>query len=242
MMLRFRGTKMKTLNMLFFHFRMDSILKPELVWINGACFRKNPLKIPIEEDLSNAGMGDAADLYDEYQEYGESEEYQAGNYTVEEISFGRLKAGVKVASSFFPMLIGKKGATKKRIETETRTKITIPRQGVETEDVTVIGSSKHDVLSACNRIDLIIASSRAKMGFTHFISIPLNSAEMQEAFTAFKAQVLETLRGEPYSIRRIDETVFQTPSLLHLTVGVLALMGKYEDNISLISFNFGHTA
>ena len=98
----------------------------------------------------------------------------------------------------------------------------------------VIGDSKSGVANACSRILLIVESTRAKFGPTHFISIPLNSKEMQAALLDFKREVLE-LNGDNsnadqhgqmnLSNRRIDETIFQAPSLLHLTIGTLALMG-----------------
>ena len=59
---------------------------------------------------------------------------------------------------------------------------------------------------------------------------------MQDAQLNFKQDVLELYvekgsnrnDGKSYaSSRRIDETLFQTPSLLHLTIGALSLLGKY---------------
>ena len=44
-------------------------------------------------------------------------------------SNGRFEASFHVAHAFFPLLIGKKGVTKKRLEQETKTRINIPRQG-----------------------------------------------------------------------------------------------------------------
>ena len=73
------------------------------------------------------------------------------------------------------------------------------------------------------------------MGHTHFISIPMNTTEMQEAQLKFIQDVLElyeekgekTKDGISYAnSRRIDETLFQTTTLLHLTIGALALLGN----------------
>ena len=72
------------------------------------------------------------------------------------------------------------------------------------------------------------------MEHTHFISIPFNSKEMQNALLEFKHDVLKkygenTKEGNFSNVkatnRTIDESLFQTPSLLHLTIGVLSLMG-----------------
>ena len=60
-------------------------------------------------------------------------------------------------------------------------------QGVENEPVVITGLSRGDVLSACSRVELMVESSRRKMQFTHFISVPLNTPAMQESFLDFKA-------------------------------------------------------
>merc|ERR1719270_83184 len=147
------------------------------------------------------------------------------NYSIEETNGGRCMASFHTASAFFAMIIGKKGLTKKRIESETRTRINIPKQGVEDQDIQITGDTKFAVAMACNRIDAVVSSSRQRQGFTHFISVPCNSAQMQASFIDFQRNVMESC-GE--DTRGLDETVFQTPSLLHLTIGTLALMDQIE--------------
>jgi len=207
-------------------------MKPELVWLNGACFRKNPVSDRSRffgGGEARPGGGDTADAYDDASCHLDlDQEYSEVQHEVEELDNGRFSVKMRVASAFYPIIIGKKGASKKRIEHETRTKVIIPRQGVEDEAVVISGGSRGDVLSACSRIELIVESSRSKMGFTHFISVPLNTAQMQQSFRDFKEQALDATSTESYSVRKIDESVFQTPTLLHLTVGVLALMDDYE--------------
>ena len=88
------------------------------------------------------GTGDTADAYAEETFEcggGQPDEYDhddkrpssvsCSSYEVKELDGGgRFSAKLRVASAFYPMIIGKKGASKKRIESETRTKINIPRQ------------------------------------------------------------------------------------------------------------------
>ena len=119
-----------------------------------------------------------------------------------------------------------KGTTKKRIETDTKTRISIPKQGIENEDIVITGESRFSVAMACNRIDSIVASSRQKQGFTHFLSIPCNTKAIQNSFGDFKEKVVKLCDDK--NIRGVDETVFQTPSLLHMTIGTLALMDEVE--------------
>ena len=152
-----------------------------------------------EEFYYRDSAGNREDLEDELNLPG----------TIEQLSNGRFRFSFHVASAFFAMLIGifflnqrqtfslrkfrmkltfpffsekkttgKKGATKKRLESETRTRITIPKQGTEGELV-INGDSKGSLISAYNRISVIIESARARQEFTHFISIPMNAPEMQ---------------------------------------------------------------
>ena len=73
-----------------------------------------------------------------------------------------------------------------------------------------------------------MASARQKQPFTHFLSIPVNTASVQENFLAFKRDVLETLED----VSGLDETIFQTETLLHLTVGTMALLDQRERNLA----------
>ena len=88
-------------------------------------------------------LGDTADAYDDYedgpscmggggqlqqQSEERSDEYRESNFEVVLQDNGMFCAKLRVAAAFYPLLIGKKGATKKRLENETRAKVTIPRQ------------------------------------------------------------------------------------------------------------------
>ena len=77
-------------------------------------------------------------------------------------------------------------------------------------------------MSAWNRIAILVATSRARQDFTHFLSLPLNSPRIQEIFQDFRLRILQDCVGT----RGLDETIFQNPGKLHLTVGLMALMGK----------------
>ena len=121
---------------------------------------------------------------------------------------------MEVASAFFPQIIGKGGQTKTRLENDTRTKIVIPRKGME-GDIVITGGERRGVTAAANMIDVMVAAARNKQPFTHFISIPVSHVKME--FLKFKKEVLESCK----SVRGMDETIFQTDTLLHLTVGTM---------------------
>ena len=108
-------------------------LRPELVWINGSCYRKNAQK----NVSSNSYTG--GDAIDDYNNDGLDSNYREQEYVLKENSDtlndyviesvdGRYKCSLQVASAFYAVIIGKKAVTKKRIENETNTSISVPKQ------------------------------------------------------------------------------------------------------------------
>jgi len=202
---------------------MVDILKPPLVWINGSCYRKN-----VETDFTpTRGYTGEDEPYDDLDDEVPEDEADSFQHVIEEISGGRYKASLQIASSFFPQIIGKGGQTKTRLEMDTRTKILIPRKGQE-GDIVITGSDRRGVINASNRIDVIVAAARNKMSFTHFISLPVNTQPIQESFMKFRQEVLENCSD----VRGVDETIFQTPTLLHLTLGTMALLDERERDLA----------
>lgn len=79
------------------------------------------------------------------------------------------------------------------MESETKTSIKIPRRG-ESGDIEVTGQSIENVSSAMRRIEGIARSSRVKQSPTHFIGIPVRSAEIKSSFESFKVSVTVNFR------------------------------------------------
>jgi len=71
---------------------------------------------------------------------------------------------------------------------------------------------------------LLIEASKKKIHYTHFLSIPLNKKGIIDKYISFKNDVLEKYNKTTHNI---DESLFQTPSKLHLTIGMLKL---FDDN------------
>lgn len=86
------------------------------------------------------------------------------------------------------MIIGAKGTTRKRIESETKTSIKVPSPGAD-GDIEVMGALRQNVASARRRIDLIVIGARAKQSPTHFICIPVVHANVRERFVKFKVSL-----------------------------------------------------
>jgi len=200
---------------------MDDILNPPLIWLGNRCFRKNN---EMEYTVRSGYTGEVDDYQDD--DYAVEDEEQEFKHVLEEYA-GGFRAKLQVSSNFFPQIIGKGGQIKIRLEKETGTKINIPRKGME-GDIVVSGSQKPNVIRCCNRLDVIVVSARQKHGFTHFISLPVNSSQMQEAFHQFKKEVLDTCSDS----RGVEESIFQTSTLLHLTVGTMVLMDNRERELA----------
>ncbi|XP_057681957.1 activating signal cointegrator 1 complex subunit 1 [Corythoichthys intestinalis] len=191
------------------------VLRPPLININGRIYRRNVIQeeqYEEEEDFSYMGPP-------------ESEELEAETcdiHCIEQTDKG-FRCAIDVPTVLYKYIIGKKGETRKRLESDTKTSINIPKQGVEGQ-IVVTGPHKAAVSSAITRIEVLVDNFRKKQPFTHFLSFPLNDPKIQEGFLRFKDEVLEQ-----YSQNNgLDESIFQNPAKLHMTVGTLTLLDESE--------------
>lgn len=79
-----------------------------------------------------------------------------------------------------------KGHKRREIENSTGTHISIPKPGATDEEIIITGRSERAVVSARNRINMILLQLRERERPTHFISIPVISNEIKSKFTEFK--------------------------------------------------------
>ncbi|XP_059387471.1 activating signal cointegrator 1 complex subunit 1 [Carassius carassius] len=192
------------------------ILRPALVNINGRIYRKNPVQEECyeeeeEEDYPCSGAA-AEPCLDE----------PCDAYDIEQTDRG-FRCAIDVPSVLYKYIIGKKGETRKRLETETKTSISIPKQGVEGQ-IVITGAYRAAITSAVTRVEVLIDSFRRKQPFTHFLSFALNHPQVQKGFLRFREQVLERCGQDA----GVDESIFQNPAKLHLTIGTLALLNEQE--------------
>ncbi|XP_024883318.1 activating signal cointegrator 1 complex subunit 1 isoform X4 [Temnothorax curvispinosus] len=134
-----------------------------------------------------------------------------------------------VPKIFYSHIIGTKGVTRRKLENETKTTIDIPKKGKD-GNIVITGRDRKAIISARHRIDLLIEASKKKIHYTHFLSIPLNKKEIIDKYISFKNGVLknyDTYNLHTKSTYNIDESLFQTPAKLHLTIGMLKL---FDDN------------
>lgn len=118
-------------------------------------------------------------------------------------------------------IIGPRGTVKSRLEHETHTKITVPKQGLG-GSVVVTGLSKDNVVRARQRIDMITIAARKRARATHFTSVSLAKAGIQEQYLKFKEKVLDM------RVPDIDATWFTKPAKLHVTMNVMTLVDNND--------------
>lgn len=194
------------------------VLKPELIWVDGRCYRF------FESDAwTNTNVMDSY-MEDDFQADYTDEEASDFNIEIVPHEESKFKHSFHVAKPFFPFIIGSKNAVRKRIEIETKTNIQVPKQD---GDIVIIGSDRRGILSARHRIDLLIEVSRKKLNKTHFLSIPLHTDEIMANFISFKRNVIQKFGGVA---RGVDELLFQSPQKLHLTLVMLTLLDEEERN------------
>ncbi|XP_075213153.1 activating signal cointegrator 1 complex subunit 1 [Lycorma delicatula] len=200
------------------------VLKPDLLYIKGRCFRINPMNISLNDDSS--GNKKTIITYEEdcSLDYNDSEEEEDNKCVIESIDGKRYRTAFHVARAYFPFIIGTKGATRKRLETETKTQINVPRLGQD-GDIVITGNSKNNILIAYRRVNLIIMTARRRQQYTHFISIPFCGEQVKKRFLEFKKEVLEQCKD-----RGVEESVFQSADKLHMTLCTMVLSDDVERN------------
>ncbi|XP_040098442.1 activating signal cointegrator 1 complex subunit 1 isoform X3 [Oryx dammah] len=190
------------------------VLRPQLIKIGGRVYRKNPIQ---EQTYQHEEEED-----DYYQGLMECAEEPCETYDVVQTPQG-FRCTVKAPSLLYKHIVGKRGDTRKKLEVETKTSISIPKPGQEGE-IVITGQHRSGVISARTRIDVLLLTFRRKQPFTHFLAFFLNEAEVQERFLKFQEEVLEKCSMD----HGVDSSIFQNPKKLHLTIGMLVLLSEQE--------------
>ncbi|KOC69171.1 Activating signal cointegrator 1 complex subunit 1 [Habropoda laboriosa] len=207
-----------------------NVLKPELIWVEDRCYRL----LGNTESLDSRNISPYVE--DSYQLDYKDCEVESYDADIEIVPYKgtQFKHTFHVAKSFFPFIAGAKHAVRKRLETETKTFIQIPKLGQD-GDIVILGTDHKGIVTARHRINLLMEATRKKLHPTHFLSIPLNKPEIIKEFNLFKTTVLNNSKK---ASRGVDETIFQMPTKLHLTIGMLKLLDDTERNQAIEALNY----
>uniref|UniRef100_A0A8I5N9W7 Activating signal cointegrator 1 complex subunit 1 n=2 Tax=Cercopithecinae TaxID=9528 RepID=A0A8I5N9W7_PAPAN len=190
------------------------VLRPQLIRIDGRNYRKNPVQ---EQTYQHE-----EDEEDFYQGSMECADEPCDAYEVEQTPQG-FRSTVRAPSLLYKHIVGRRGDTRKKIEMETKTSISIPKPG-EDGEIVITGQHRNGVISARTRIDVLLDTFRRKQPFTHFLAFFLNEVEVQEGFLRFQEEVLAKCSMD----HGVDSSIFQNPKKLHLTIGMLVLLSEEE--------------
>ncbi|XP_031343533.1 activating signal cointegrator 1 complex subunit 1-like isoform X2 [Photinus pyralis] len=120
--------------------------------------------------------------------------------------------------------------SRRKIEVDTRTVIRTPQR--DDGSMTISGDCADDVVNARRTVQSIVAEIRNKQPAAQFISIPVNSEEVQRNFQQFKDAILSA-----GPIEGVEDSVFQSPLKLHLTICVFVLLSPSEKEEAVKALN-----
>ncbi|KAK5646307.1 hypothetical protein RI129_004771 [Pyrocoelia pectoralis] len=195
------------------------ITRPRVINVEGYCIRDFQNFRQDHKDSNNKTENLAP--YDEYDELVNCTEIE-DNFNLNVNDSGKFIIKFHVPSCFMGIIIGPRGSVRHKIEQESRTVIEM-RKGIS--DISVIGRSERDVITAKNRIDLLLWQARDKYRLTHFISIPLVTDLIKYNFDSFKSTIL----NDSIKINGLHPSMFQNPNKIHLTISPLVLVDSIEE-------------
>lgn len=184
-----------------------------------------------EEDENN--LNDDVATTSGYDLPPEVEDADIGNPDVEfrvDQRTGLYRITMPVADCFRGLVIGQRGRRKDQIEFENRVRLQMSQGNdyVGPRGLTIMGSSKRDILAARDQVLEIIWSKRQAMKFSHFVSVPLIEEPFQAKYEQFKQSVLKYLPDT----RGISPILFIKPDRLHLTICTLVLIDSPERRLA----------
>ena len=187
------------------------VINPPISRINGRNYRNLQLShtTPYIHGTSNYTETDCVSYEEECSD-------------IYELPDGSYQLPLSIPKSYHHRIIGHMGSTLKKLETDTGCVIEIPKFQLDSDVVIVTGSTQRRILSVKNRIEIILESSPVVSEVTHFISIPILSPGITAGLREFKHRILGA------AARGVEESIFQDPAKLHITVCALQLHSSEE--------------
>lgn len=228
-----------------------NFLYPHIEIIGNRRYRKNPSGLDYQDSFStnepyNEETEDMFieinndDLKDESTDQINNKSYC--NHIrdikdIEKIGQNTYKQTILVHDIYFGFIIGRNAEKKMKLERETRTRIKIPKRG-NNDWIVIEGTNKQDIVSCKNRINLLIIEARHRTDFTHLITFPLIFDSLKDRFIQFQKEVLSKCGDD----RGVDESIFQYPNKIHLTICTAILLNDTEiEHASMIMEDYKRT-
>ncbi|XP_063922833.1 activating signal cointegrator 1 complex subunit 1-like [Zophobas morio] len=177
--------------------------KPMKMWIDGKCFEIRRFQKKSKKSAQDDGQRTEDDV----------------KYDISTTEDGKLFTSFRLPEVYYSKLSKFPDWDLKILETSTNTTISIPNRG----NLVITGDSEATITEARNEIQSIVGAIRDHVSALQFVSIPTRSDEIVANFTKFKEEILS---GD--KIDGMEESIFQSPFKLHLTVVVFALLDDHE--------------
>jgi len=202
---------------------VQEILKPEILRIAGCNYRK----LPYENQHKNIIQQEEEEMApyveeDDYYYYDEPESCVNEYTTIEKTQNGYRDVIKDIPAYYFRFIVGKGAVTKQRIESQTKTKLSLPTRGSD-GDIVISGKERSGVIASRNKIMNLIDLNRRDQPAVHFLSVQLITDEIRQKFHEFKKEVLQ-MKGQ----RGVEESIFQYAERLHLTICLIIFLNKNE--------------
>lgn len=216
-----------------------NILHPQIVTIGSRRYRKNTSNIgyqndasanePYVEETDDMFIENAAESFNEEPcDQVNCESYDNDYKGIEKIGDSAYKLTILVHESYFGFIIGRNADKKMKLEQETGTRVRIPKRGNKNDWLVIEGSSKRNIASCRNRINLSIIEARHRSSFTHLVTFPLTFEPLKTRFNEFQKEVLNSCGDD----RGVDESIFQFPNKIHLTICTAVLLNTDEIEVA----------
>lgn len=153
----------------------------------------------------------------------------------------RFEHQVDINPNFYGRIIGTQGNTRRQIEQETKTRVSVPSRGSRSTKVIITGNNKDDVINAVERLKIITTTAfginkrnrsyPTRQNYTHFLSISFATDEIKRNFSLFRDEI----RSNPET-SHLHESMVQLPEKLHITISMLVL--NDDDKSEAIAFDY----
>lgn len=193
-------------------------MRPNLVWVDGACYRVNHPQHTVhqDEDPEDFIHGDEDVETEELMSSAPIEEWK-----------GKFRVNLYIPSALYGFLIGRKGNSLRLVRENTGCRVTVPKaSGPRHKEaaVEVVGEQRRMVVRAGNMLLMSADRGRHQLRPSHFVAVRLATQHVQNRLETFKTSALEASVGS----RGVRPELFQAGCKLHLTLAMATLLSETE--------------
>lgn len=134
---------------------------------------------------------------------------------------GIFECAVYVPNAFRGYLIGKNASTIKGICARTKAQIDFPEMNRRDAPFRISAPDERSVLKAYQQVNELLQAKRKSTSLTHFLALRCDNKEVRANYEVFKEAVKAKHLPQGF-----PDSVFIGAGKLHLTISILALLGK----------------